>query len=263
MSKTVCKDCGKKMTAKVKTCPYCNGATQTNSSILNKCIIVFALLAIAGVANVLIDTKSDADPETKPTEVASETKESQATDSSKGVSLAQVVGGMLKSKPMPNFSDDSTQLNQTEDINQIETVEETTYDDSAEDFSEVSETDTFEDTTDADAFEQDAVAESFDETEVVEEDSEKIARKKYWQDYYRKKFTLPNAGTKVSVQLKNGSLKSGEFLGVVNQYVKLLVDEKLENVSKSKLSKRSQLRYFYSDYVNYFTNKKLTAEGLN
>jgi len=250
MSTTVCKDCGKQMTATVKTCPYCNGATQTNSSILNKFIIIFAILAIAGVANVLIDTKSDAESDTKPAKVASEKKESQTTDSSKGVSLAQVLGGMLKSKPMPDFSDNSTQFQQTEDINQIETVEETTYDD----FGEVSE---------ADNLEQNAETESVEEAEAVEEDSEKIARQKYWNDYYRKKFTLPNAGEKVSIQLKNGSLKSGKFMGVVNQFIKLMVNDKLESISKSKLSKRSQLRYFYSDYVNYFTNKKLTAEGLN
>ena len=126
-----------------------------------------------------------------------------------------------------------------------------TYEDATEEFTETTEVDTFEGET-AD------VADA-----AVEELSEKDIRKKYWEEFYQKKFSLPNAGANVSVQLKNGSSKSGKFMGVVNQFVKLMINDKLESISKSKLSKRSQLRYFYSDYVNYCTGKKLAEEGLN
>lgn len=248
MSTITCKNCGKKLTAKMKKCPYCAGAEK--SSKLNLVILIFAVSAAASIITIITD--SNADQSKSSTIKAKTTAEKEPDNNTKGVSFSQVVGSLLKSSSISKNSQQASELSDTEDLAQVESYEEPN-----EDFAGDA---TFSEPDEVDSFEEEATETA---SSAVKESSEKEIRRKYWQKYYQKKFSLPNAGTKVSVQLKNGSAKSGKFMGVVNHFVKLMVNEKLESINKAKLSKRSQLRYFYSDYVNYCTNKKLTEEGLN
>lgn len=247
MSTTNCQKCGKIRTAKIQTCPYCSPAQRASK--LNLFILIFAISAAVSVVMIISGSKSG---KKLVTVTSKKTVKAKSNNADKGVSFSQIVGLALKSSSVPKITPQISSIPESEDIAQVET-----YEDANEVFTENI---TFTEAAEVDSFEG-AATETVDTT--VEELSEKDIRKKYWEEFYQKKFTLPNAGADVAVQLKNGSSKSGKFMGVVNQFVKLMINDKLESISKSKLSKRSQLRYFYSDYVNYCTGKKLAEEGLN
>ena len=232
-----CHTCGKSMAVDLKTCPYCHKKRKKESSRTTKPILLTAAIvtvATAAVTTPLILSENREDKNLPQTD----NKQSLTTKA--GTTIQHII---KKTKSIPADQTPATITAKATITTEQPAVAEPRQSIEVE----------------AKAVKQTAVPAQTS----TPADSQKLKRQKYWQDYYKKKFKLPSAGQIISLRLKKGTVIRGKFMGIVNPFIKILINEEVKSISKAKLSTRSQLRYFCNDYVHYFSRKKLTEEGLN
>lgn len=233
MSISTCTVCKKKMTVMSDCCVYCGGKLKRKRSKTGLIIAMILLLGIGFIGYTIVQTMFDA-----------------ANDLSNSFETAvnEAVEDVVESTEIAIKQEVEVAIEETEEVTASEQYEVETTEEVADDNSY--------DNSENDDYESDETADDESNAADIE------ARRQHWAKFYRDKFPLPVAGELTTLTLKNRKTVRGDFMGVVGSVVKLIIDDELKSISKSKLTTRSRCRMFCTDYVEYFVDKRLKDENL-
>ncbi len=224
MTIKTCVTCKKKMTAETTTCVFCGGRLKKKKSLFG------LLMSCVLVAGCVFASYS----------VFQALNESKSAVGNTVASLGESDITALEEEVTAQVNENSLEPEALEQTDEVEEVAQAGYEDSQDG----------EDFNNANPYQDDEVDPKVEE------------RRDYWSKIYRDKYPIPQAGQSMVLRLKSGRSVQGRFMGVVSSVVKLDIEGDIKSISKTKLSKKSRLRMFCTDYVEYFVAKKLKEEGL-